>query len=366
MARPQNKRNSRTRNTSTKSNNVFLKITASATAVILSLTAALPSIAASGEDPKMNNIVRNADGTSTYTGPDGRVVHLDQDGLVTKIENNGTTSGNTPITNAANDVEANATGGISSKTGTTAEANNAEQRELAQTTAADVQGAINECADINNPDGLGAAHKNALDRAIKMSMTTINMNNIFDIKKNQACFSALTDFPDLSVSIPSLSSIFSAMKNTLIKYANRKVCEVVNKVTSEVMGPINEVLGEFSQNGVIDLTGMVNDKIGDELYKIDPTLGTVQEGIDTGYSIDKNDVYDVIDGSTTVGDKADEILNGAIGGDNEDKGAAGDKSGTANVQPSSVERMSTLSRSNATSTQESSGIKGMISSVFGN
>lgn len=327
MARPQNTRKPRARNTSTsKPNHAFLKLTAAITAVVLSLTTALPSIAA------------NTGATSTPTP-----------------------TGGTPLSNTSNDVEANSGIGTSSKTGETADANAEEQRGLAVTTTADVQAAISECADIKNPDGLGAAHKNALDRAVKIAMTTMDMNNVFDIKKNQACFSALTDFPDLSVSIPSLSSIFTAMKNTLIKYANRKVCEVVNQVTSEMMGPINDVLGEFSQGGVIDLTGVLNTTIGDELYKIDPTLGTVMEGVDTGYTIDQNDVYDVIDGSTTVGDKTQEIIGGAIGGND---GSGNAKSGASVSQPSTVEQLSSIS-SNSNSAQESEGIAGMIGSIFG-
>lgn len=140
-----------------------------------------------------------------------------------------------------------------------------------------------ECGDLDNPNGLGAAQKNAYDDRITMMGAITDTDKIFDVGNKGGCFDALKNFPNLSVSIPSLSSIGSALQKTLIDYATRKVCNAVNDAVSEVINPINEVLDKVSENGQIDMTGTFNKTINKKLYEIDPELGRVSTRADGEY-----------------------------------------------------------------------------------
>ena len=159
-----------------------------------------------------------------------------------------------------------------------------------------VDAAAAECADLDNPNGLGAAQKAATDDRFAFIGAVTNTDKLFDAGNKNGCFNALTNFPNLSVAIPSLSSIGDALKKTLVDYATRKVCTAVNDALSEVISPINGALDKLSQNGQIDLSGKFNTKMREKLYKIDPELGRVAAPINSEYSWDLADVT-----SSTVG-----------------------------------------------------------------
>lgn len=128
------------------------------------------------------------------------------------------------------------------------------------------------CADINNPLGLGYAQAMAVGDMKTMIATPINTDKMFN-PGEAGCFDALKDFPNLSMTIPSLTDIGNALQGALVKYATRKVCNTVNDSLTELINPLNEVMDEVSTNGKIDLTGTVNKEIYKELYEIDPALG---------------------------------------------------------------------------------------------
>lgn len=155
-----------------------------------------------------------------------------------------------------------------------------------------VEAAATECANIDNPDGLGAAQKAASDDRLTMIGAVTNTDKLFDIANNGGCFNALKNFPNLSVAIPSLSSIADALKKTLINYATRKVCNAVNDALTEVLTPINEALDKVSENGQIDMTGKFNTVMRKELYEIDPELGRVSTSAKNEYSWNLDDAID--------------------------------------------------------------------------
>lgn len=132
-----------------------------------------------------------------------------------------------------------------------------------------------ECADPDNPDGLANAQKKAMEDARTMDSSTVNLDDMFDIGKKGGCFNALGDFPDLSVMIPSITSIFNSLKNTLINYATRKVCAATNEALEEALGPIKSAMEDMSERGSLDLSGRVNAQVSKRLYDIDPELGRV-------------------------------------------------------------------------------------------
>lgn len=159
----------------------------------------------------------------------------------------------------------------------------------------DVQAAATSCADIDNPDGLGAAQKAAYDDRITMIGAVTNTDKLFDVANKNGCFNALSNFPNLSVAIPSLSSIANALKKTMLDYATRKVCNAVNDALTEVITPINEALDKVSKNGQIDMTGAYNKAMTKKLYEIDPELGRVSQSASDGYEWN---VSDITDGAT--------------------------------------------------------------------
>lgn len=154
------------------------------------------------------------------------------------------------------------------------------------------------CADPTNVKGMAYAQAKTLNDMKAMILTPINTDTIFSTASKGGCFNALKDFPNLSTSIPSLTGIAEALKKTLIRYATRKVCNAINDALEEVIGPINDVISEVAKNGEIDLTGELNKKMAEELYKIDPELGRVSVSVTDEYSWE---IGDVLANSSTGG-----------------------------------------------------------------
>lgn len=163
--------------------------------------------------------------------------------------------------------------------------------------ATQVQNIKNEatnCADPANVEGLAHTQAKTIDDMKRMILTPINTDKIFSMASKGGCFNALSDFPNLSASIPSLTSIANSLKQTLVRYATRKVCNAVNDALAEVIEPINDVLDTISENGQIDLTGEFNKRMTDELYKIDPELGRVSVPAATEYDWKLSDAIDKV------------------------------------------------------------------------
>lgn len=138
-----------------------------------------------------------------------------------------------------------------------------------------------DCADVENPDSLGGIQAKEMNERKKIWLNSIDFNKVFEQGKANGCFAALSDFPDLSVNIPSLSSIFGSIKQTLLNYATRKVCNAVNDALEEVVGPLKDTLEDLSDRGQLDLTGRINTKAAKKLYEIDPELGRTSTPVTT-------------------------------------------------------------------------------------
>lgn len=152
--------------------------------------------------------------------------------------------------------------------------NNALLEEQAAKALQEASSKANECQ--NSEDGLGKQQQKDIETEQGINTATIDIDKIYEIGKSGGCFDVLSDFPDLSVNIPSLASIFDAVASTLIKYATRKVCTAVNSAIEEALEPAKEALDKISDNGKIDLTGAVDAEINEGINKIDPEIGKVK------------------------------------------------------------------------------------------
>ena len=148
------------------------------------------------------------------------------------------------------------------------------------------EGKMEECSDESNEYSLAGIQKKAIEKDNALTNSTVALDKLYDIGKKGGCFVALSDFPDLSVNIPSLSGIFDSVRNTLVKYATRKVCNAVNEAISEITDPINKTLGNLNDSGQLDLTGKVNKEIQKQLFEFDPEAARVQNKVQSGQEVE--------------------------------------------------------------------------------
>lgn len=126
------------------------------------------------------------------------------------------------------------------------------------------------CDDV----GIGAAIKTAMGAHTEMASATPNVESLFDV--DQACFASVSQMIDLSYTIPSLSSILAAAQDAVTRYAKKKVCSAVGKVSGMVTSPINQSIGGWGQLGsrFTDINGMANSAVAGSLSTLDPQLGS--------------------------------------------------------------------------------------------
>ena len=145
--------------------------------------------------------------------------------------------------------------------------------------------------DLKNCDevGIGANIKTAIGAHSQMASATPNVESLFDV--NDSCFASVSQIIDLSFSIPSLGSILSSAQDAVLKYAQKKVCSTVSKVSGMVTSPINQAIGQINQlQGFTDINGMANSAIGGAMSGIDPQLGSGYKpaSASSGYSVNAN------------------------------------------------------------------------------
>lgn len=148
------------------------------------------------------------------------------------------------------------------------------------------EGKTDECSDETNEHSLAGIQKKAIEKDNALTNSTVAVDKLYDIGKKGGCFVSLADFPDLSVNIPSLSSIFDSVRNTLVKYATRKVCNAVNEAINEITAPINQTIGKLNDSGQLDLTGRVNKEIQKKLFEFDPEAARVQSKAESGQEVE--------------------------------------------------------------------------------
>lgn len=148
-----------------------------------------------------------------------------------------------------------------------------------------MQDDLKNCDDV----GIGASIKTAIGAHSEMASATPNVESLFDV--DDACFASVSQIIDLSFSIPSLGSILSSAQDAVLKYAQKKVCSTVGKVSGMVTSPINQAIGQINQlQGFTDINGMANSAIGGAMSGIDPQLGNGYKpaSASSGYSVNAN------------------------------------------------------------------------------
>ena len=146
--------------------------------------------------------------------------------------------------------------------------------------------------DLKNCDdvGIGASIKTAIGAHSEMASATPNVESLFDV--NDSCFASVSQIIDLSFSIPSLGSILSSAQDAVLKYAQKKVCSTVGKVSGMVTSPINQAIGQWNTLGsqFSDINGMANSAVGGSMSTLDPQLGSGYKPASaaTSYSVNAN------------------------------------------------------------------------------
>lgn len=161
-------------------------------------------------------------------------------------------------------------------------------------TMAAVDAAMNQKMqdDLKNCDdvGIGANIKTAIGVHTEMASATPNVESLFDV--NDSCFASISQIIDLSFSIPSLASILSSAQDAVLKYAQKKVCSTVGKVSGMVTSPINQAIGQWNTLGqqFTDINGMANSAVGGSMATLDPQLGSSYKPASaaTSYSVNAN------------------------------------------------------------------------------
>ena len=161
-------------------------------------------------------------------------------------------------------------------------------------TMAAVDAAMNQklADDLKNCDdvGIGANIKTAIGVHTEMASATPNVESLFDV--NDSCFASVSQIIDLSFSIPSLGSILSSAQDAVLKYAQKKVCSTVGKVSGMVTSPINQAIGQWNTLGsqFSDINGMANSAVAGSMSTLDPQLGSAYKPASaaTGYSVNAN------------------------------------------------------------------------------
>ena len=133
-----------------------------------------------------------------------------------------------------------------------------------------MQDDLKNCDDV----GIGASIKTAIGAHSEMASATPNVESLFDV--NDSCFASVSQIIDLSFSIPSLGSILSSAQDAVLKYAQKKVCSTVGKVSGMVTSPINQAIGQWNTLGqqFTDISGMANSAVGGSMSTLDPQLGS--------------------------------------------------------------------------------------------
>ena len=149
-----------------------------------------------------------------------------------------------------------------------------------------MQDDLKNCDDV----GIGASIKTAIGAHSGMASATPNVESLFDV--NDQCFASVSQIIDLSFSIPSLGSILSSAQDAVLKYAQKKVCSTVGKVSGMVTSPINQAIGQWNTLGqqFTDINGMADSAVGGSMSTLDPQLGSGYKPASaaTAYSVNAN------------------------------------------------------------------------------
>lgn len=139
--------------------------------------------------------------------------------------------------------------------------------------AQNIQADAAACATGTTQGTIGNAIATSMRIHTEIASATPNTESLFAVDNN--CFSGLSQIFDLSFAIPSLGSILAAAEDALIAYAQKEICTAVGEMSGMVTSPINQALGNVNQYmDFYDLNGMLNDQVSQQMYQIDPDLGS--------------------------------------------------------------------------------------------
>lgn len=225
------------------------------------------------------------------------------------------------------------TGGTSAADGSeTAQANQNQVAQVTGTTDSTVAADAKDCAESEN--GMVKAAADALNIRAEVFSKYVDVNQIFQPKKQGGCFADLGDIPDLSTTIPTWSGMADKLTGALKDYANKKVCDAVYEASAQVVGPINEAMSEIqnysqSYDFAKEFAGVTGDNLGIDSSIFMPDKTTITYGIN-GYSIktDSANGGSVTGGTSGSGSSS----SGSNGPQTNDPYAEGAKTNTASVK----------------------------------
>lgn len=192
--------------------------------------------------------------------------------------NNLTVGTNTNVQNSlsGNTVLSNTNSGYYSSNGlgtsydsTAAENNFVAVKNAENAAAQNIQSNIESCAT----DGIGKVVQDNLNLQMTVWGRPIDINKMFSPSSQGGCFADIGKIIDLSVTIPSLDVIIDAAQKMVIDYATKKACDAMKSASSELVGPLNDVIGEINKAGqYTDVSGALGGVLNKELGKIDEGL----------------------------------------------------------------------------------------------
>lgn len=152
----------------------------------------------------------------------------------------------------------------------TAAENNFVAVKNAETAAAqNIQSNIESCAT----DGIGKVVQDNLNLQMTVWGRPIDINKMFSPSSQGGCFADIGKIIDLSVTIPSLDMIINAAQQMVVDYATKKACDAMKSASTELVGPLNDVIGEINKAGqYTDISGALGTVLNKELGKIDEGL----------------------------------------------------------------------------------------------
>ena len=224
-------------------------------------------------------------------------------------------SGSKPGTGSTNVLT---TGGTSAADGSeTSQANQNQVAQVTGTTESTVAADAKACAESEN--GLVKAASDAINIRTEVLSKYVDVNKIFQPKKQGGCFADLGDIPDLSVTIPTWSNLQDKLIGALKDYASKKVCDAVYEASEQVVGPIRESMNEIqkysqSYDFAKEFAGVAGDKLGVDPGIFMPDKTTITYGIN-GYDI-----------------KTDPANGGSVTGGTNGSGSGSSSGGTSGAQ----------------------------------
>lgn len=151
-------------------------------------------------------------------------------------------------------------------------ADNSSLSNQGSATATNLEAEAATCATGEKEGTIGYAIKQAVAAHTNIAAATPDVESLFDVDTD--CFSGLSSLYDLSFAIPSIGSIIGAAQDAVVKYAEKKVCSAVDKVSGMVTQPVNQAIDKAQS-----YSSIANGQVGGSLSKLDPDLGSEYHGV---------------------------------------------------------------------------------------